>query len=142
VTSKDLSERQKEAAVQTAATGMFGHACSILARVAPILAVTLAFVILGSGLGLYVLGDAMRGGQQLVLHGQIDDRHGGRMARRQMSGAEAYSRPDAPAARHARGNPFEGPQPALHARGQLEFGAPPRPIDFGAGCARVLQSIR
>jgi hypothetical protein len=60
--SKELSERQKEAAVQSAAVAMFGHACSILGRVALALAGPLAFVLLGSGLGLYALGDAVRAG--------------------------------------------------------------------------------
>ena len=62
ITSKELSERQKEAAVQSAAIAMLGHACSILARVALTLAGPLAFVLLGSGLGLYALDDAVRVG--------------------------------------------------------------------------------
>ena len=60
--SKELSERQKEAAVQSAAIAMFGHTCSILTRLALTFAGPLAVVLLGSGLGLYALDDAVRAG--------------------------------------------------------------------------------
>ena len=60
--SRELNERQKEAAVQSAAIAMFGHACSILARATLSLAAPLAFVLLGSGLGLYAIDDAVRAG--------------------------------------------------------------------------------
>jgi len=60
MTSKRLSEQQKEAAVRLAAIGMARHACSILGRLALTLAVPLAFVILGSAAGLYSIDDAVR----------------------------------------------------------------------------------
>lgn len=58
--SRTLDEREKEAAVQSAAIRVVGHALAILVRVALTLAVPFAFVALGSALGLYLIGDAMR----------------------------------------------------------------------------------
>ena len=60
MTSKQLSDRQKETAVRIAAVGMARHACSILIRVALTLAVPLALVILGAAAGLYSIDDAAR----------------------------------------------------------------------------------
>jgi hypothetical protein len=58
MTSKQLSEQQKEAAVKGAAIGMCRHACSILVRATLTLAIPLAFVVLGSAAGLYSTDDA------------------------------------------------------------------------------------
>lgn len=58
--SRTLDEREKEAAVQSAAIRVVGHALAILVRVALTLAVPFAFVALGSALGLYLIGAAMR----------------------------------------------------------------------------------
>jgi hypothetical protein len=60
MTSRTLDEEAKEAAIRTAAIGMFGHTFSILVRLAFALAVPSAFVLLGAALGFYQIDDAMR----------------------------------------------------------------------------------
>ena len=58
--SRELSEEQKEAAVQKAAVEMFGAFISIFARVLLTLAVPITFVMFGSFIGLYSTDDAVR----------------------------------------------------------------------------------
>ena len=57
--SKDLSEAQKESAIQKAAIRMFGSFFSILGRVILTLAVPVGFVMMGSWFGLYTAQDAL-----------------------------------------------------------------------------------
>lgn len=57
--SKDLSDDQKEAALQKAAVQMMGTFFSILGRVGLTLAVSFSSVLLGSVVGFYEIGEAV-----------------------------------------------------------------------------------
>lgn len=58
--SVELSEDEKEAAVQRAAVSMFGAFGSILLRVAVVCLVPVGFVLAGAKIGLYDSGELLR----------------------------------------------------------------------------------
>ena len=57
--SKELSDEQKEAALQKAAVRMMGSFFSILGRVGLTVVVSFSSVLLGSAIGFYEIGEAV-----------------------------------------------------------------------------------